>query len=109
MPQFCLSHNQRPSDPAGDIDISPERFERQLHWLERWRRVETLAQTLRAPESDRLTAITFDDGYRDNLTVALPLLEKYQLPMTLFVVAGFIGREGFLSPDELRDFQTSVS
>jgi len=95
------------SEPAdrlpGDIDISAERFERQLHWLERWRRVETLTQTLRAPESDRLTAITFDDGFRDNLTVALPLLEKYQLPMTLFVVAGFLGREGFLSPDELRE------
>jgi peptidoglycan/xylan/chitin deacetylase (PgdA/CDA1 family) len=95
------------SSPAaalpGDIDISPERFERQLRWLSNWRRMARLSETLRAPESDRLTAITFDDGYRDNLTVALPLLEKYQLPMTLFVAAGFLGREGFLSPDELRE------
>ncbi len=93
-----------PADPLpGDIDISPERFERQLRWLEHWRRVARLSETLHAPESDRLTAITFDDGYLDNLTVALPLLEKYQLPITLFVTAGFLGREGFLSPDELRE------
>ncbi|MEK6279122.1 MAG: polysaccharide deacetylase family protein [Acidobacteriota bacterium] len=87
----------------GDIDISPERFERQLRWLDTWKRVARLSQTLTAPESDRLTAITFDDGFRDNLTVALPLLEKYQLPMTLFVTAGFVGREGYLSPEELRE------
>jgi peptidoglycan/xylan/chitin deacetylase (PgdA/CDA1 family) len=87
----------------GDIDISPERFERQLRWLDRWGRVARLSETLSAPESNRLTAITFDDGYRDNLTVALPLLEKYQLPITLFVIAGFLGREGFLSRDELRE------
>jgi peptidoglycan/xylan/chitin deacetylase (PgdA/CDA1 family) len=48
-------------------------------------------------------AITFDDGYRDNLTVALPLLEKFNLPMTLFVAAGFVGREGYLSESELRE------
>jgi peptidoglycan/xylan/chitin deacetylase (PgdA/CDA1 family) len=93
-----------PAEPLpGDIDVSPDRFERQLRWLEGWRRVARLSETLSAPESDRLTAITFDDGFRDNLTVALPLLEKYQFPITLFVTAGFLGREGYLTPEELRD------
>jgi peptidoglycan/xylan/chitin deacetylase (PgdA/CDA1 family) len=35
--------------------------------------------------------------------VALPLLEKYDMPMTLFATAGFIGKEGYLSADELRE------
>jgi peptidoglycan/xylan/chitin deacetylase (PgdA/CDA1 family) len=93
-----------PPEPVeADADISPERFERQLQWLSRWRRVAKLEETLRAPAQRSLVAITFDDGYRDNLTVALPLLEKFQLPMTLFVAAGFVGRDGYLSPNEVRE------
>jgi len=93
-----------PAEPmAGDIDIPPHRFERQLQWLSRWRKVVTLDETLTAPRRQRLTAITFDDGFHDNLTVALPLLEQFRLPMTLFVTAGFLGRDGYLSPEELRE------
>src|SRR5882672_4671152 len=92
-----------PSEPLpGDIDISPERFAAQLRWLSRWRRVVRLEQTLNGAAS-RAVAITFDDGFRDNLTVALPLLEKFGLPMTLFVAAGFIGRNEYLSKEELRE------
>jgi peptidoglycan/xylan/chitin deacetylase (PgdA/CDA1 family) len=92
-----------PIEPLeADADISPERFEQQLRWLARWRKVAPLEETLRPRARRSLVAITFDDGYRDNLTVALPLLEKFQFPMTLFVAADFLGREGFLSEDELR-------
>lgn len=92
-----------PLEPLpADIDISRERFTRQLQWLSRWRRVARLDETL-SGASRRLVAITFDDGYRDNLTVALPLLEKFGLPMTLFVTAGFVGREGYLAKEELRE------
>lgn len=38
----------------------------------------------------RACSITFDDGYADNLTVALPILEKYQLPATVFVATGYL-------------------
>jgi peptidoglycan/xylan/chitin deacetylase (PgdA/CDA1 family) len=69
-----------PAEPLpGDIDISPKRFEQQLQWLSRWRKVVRLHQTLRGVDGDRLVAITFDDGFRDNLTVALPLLEGFNL------------------------------
>lgn len=92
-----------PPEPLpGDIDISREKFVKQLQWLSRWRRVARLDETL-SGAGNRLVALTFDDGYRDNLTVALPLLEKFGLPMTLFVAAGFVGRAGYLSAEELRE------
>ncbi|HWN09645.1 MAG TPA: polysaccharide deacetylase family protein [Pyrinomonadaceae bacterium] len=92
-----------PLEPLiADADVSPEKFERQLQWLARWRRVVTLEDTLSSSRRKGV-ALTFDDGYRDNLTVALPLLEKFQLPMTIFVTAGFLDREPYLSKSELRE------
>lgn len=41
-------------------------------------------------------ALTFDDGYRDNRDHALPVLERYGAPWTLFVTTGFASGEGGL-------------
>lgn len=38
----------------------------------------------------RACCITFDDGYADNLNIALPILEKYRLPATVFVATGYL-------------------
>ena len=94
--------SNRPEALPGDIDISPQRFEQHLQWLARWRSVVRLEETMGAA-TQRLTAITFDDGFRDNLTVALPLLERFKLPITVFVTAGFVGRDDYLSRSELRE------
>jgi peptidoglycan/xylan/chitin deacetylase (PgdA/CDA1 family) len=91
-----------PEPMLGEIDISPVRFEQQLEWLARTKRVIRLDETLNHT-TRRAIAITFDDGFRDNLTVALPLLEKFNLPMTLFVVAGFVDSDGYLSEEELQE------
>lgn len=104
MASILVYHSiSTPAAPMiGDIDISPSRFEQQLHWLSRTNRVVRLEDTM-TPSQRGAIAITFDDGFRDNLTVALPLLEKFNLPMTLFVVAGFVDSEGYLSDEELRE------
>ena len=45
--------------------------------------------------------ITFDDGYRNNLTTALPVLEKFRIPATIFVTAGYVGSSKILPSDEV--------
>src|SRR5215813_11653478 len=95
--------SSRPEPLPGDIDISPEGFARQLAWLGRRRTVVPLTDTLSADRARNRVAITFDDGFKENLTVALPLLEKHSLPATVFVTAGFVDRDDYLSRSELRE------
>jgi peptidoglycan/xylan/chitin deacetylase (PgdA/CDA1 family) len=45
------------------------------------------------PLPSRAVALTFDDGYRDNLELAVPLLRSLELPATFFLVPGLLSRE----------------
>jgi peptidoglycan/xylan/chitin deacetylase (PgdA/CDA1 family) len=72
--------------------ITRAAFERQLDYLARHYRVvdlHTLLSSMDRPGN--MAAITFDDGYADNLLEALPALERRGLPATLFAVAGWTG------------------
>lgn len=81
------------------LNVTPERFEQHLKILSGTGRVVSLAAAVSSlndgsaedgsAESSNGIAITFDDGYLDNLTQALPLLEKYQLPATIFITSRF--------------------
>ncbi|HEX3229078.1 MAG TPA: polysaccharide deacetylase family protein [Pyrinomonadaceae bacterium] len=96
-----------PGEPMpGDIDISREAFARQLDWLARRRSVVPLIETLNPNKGRNAVALTFDDGFRDNLTVAASMLEKYSMPATVFVTPGFIGNESYLSREEVRELSS---
>ena len=41
---------------------------------------------------DNAIALTFDDGYEDNLLDALPLLEEFEIPATFFLTTGGLAR-----------------
>jgi peptidoglycan/xylan/chitin deacetylase (PgdA/CDA1 family) len=76
------------SDPWG-LAVSPSIFDRHMSIVARERTVMPLTAMVEALIARRVPAdaigISFDDGYSDNLHVALPLLEKYDLPATFFV------------------------
>jgi peptidoglycan/xylan/chitin deacetylase (PgdA/CDA1 family) len=53
-----------------------------------------------APLPAGAVLITFDDGYRDNLANAVPILERYGYPAVLFVPIGYLGGRRPLPHDE---------
>jgi peptidoglycan/xylan/chitin deacetylase (PgdA/CDA1 family) len=46
----------------------------------------------RLPLPDGTVALTFDDGYASNYSLAYPILQEFNLPATLFVTSGFVDR-----------------
>ncbi len=84
-----------------EMNVTPDAFRAQMEWLAEHVEVCPLAE---AVEGARGVAITFDDGYRDNLTAAAPILADLGLSASVFVVAGRAGMR--LAHD--RDIETSA-
>ena len=49
--------------------------------------------------------LTFDDGYEDNYTTLLPMLEERGMKGTVYMITNSIGRKGYLSWNQLREMQ----
>jgi peptidoglycan/xylan/chitin deacetylase (PgdA/CDA1 family) len=84
--------------------VSPENFSSQLHALAAHWRIAPLAQlvaSLERPTAPPTVAITFDDGYADNLHQALPLLRRAEAPATFFLTSGMLGSTHEFWWDEL--------
>ncbi len=85
--------------------VSPQHFAEHLDILARWGvplALRDLTARLRAGRIPaRGVVLTFDDGYADNLSQALPLLERAHVPATIYASAGYLqGGEPYI--DELQ-------
>jgi peptidoglycan/xylan/chitin deacetylase (PgdA/CDA1 family) len=89
--------NRHPNDPAG-LHIRADRFEAQLNHLRRHYHVISLAKFLEArrtnaPLPNHSVVLTFDDGYRNFLTGALPRLTEREMPASVFLITDRIPAE----------------
>ena len=84
-----------PHDPW-DLAVSPTNFAQHLDLLRRKRTIVPLSWLAERIEQGRnanhAVAVTFDDGYRDLLTNAKPLLLRHGAPATVFVPGGLVGK-----------------
>jgi peptidoglycan/xylan/chitin deacetylase (PgdA/CDA1 family) len=78
--------------------VSPARFDEHMAYLrEHGYQPMTISAIVERLKSngkglpERVVAVTFDDGLADFLSGAVPVLQKYHFPATLFVATGFVG------------------
>ena len=91
-PRILMYHMISPHRPGAQFNklrVPPNQFEQQLAWLKEngWhfytmRELQALAPNF--PE--KAVALTFDDGFEDNYTHALPIMQKYGAKGTLYLV-----------------------
>jgi peptidoglycan/xylan/chitin deacetylase (PgdA/CDA1 family) len=90
------------------LAVSPVRFEEQLSVLRRTRRPLPLTDFVRDFRAGTLrpdaVAVTFDDGYVDNLLAGLPRLAAADVPATVFLATGYVDRPEPFWWDELAGF-----
>ncbi|MBW1667343.1 MAG: polysaccharide deacetylase family protein [Deltaproteobacteria bacterium] len=86
--------------------LDTKTFERQLHYIEERFEIiplSELAQLLKVgSQGSNYAAITFDDGYKDNYTQALPILRKHGIKAAFLPITDVLDRESMLWVDEVR-------
>jgi peptidoglycan/xylan/chitin deacetylase (PgdA/CDA1 family) len=90
-----------PDHDPWDLAVSVAHFDEQLAAIKETGRIVPLdAETRRRRvtrfgRDHRRLALTFDDGYVDNLYAALPVLERQEAPAVIFIATGFLDRASF--------------
>jgi peptidoglycan/xylan/chitin deacetylase (PgdA/CDA1 family) len=98
-PGLRILYYHRVSDDRDPLAVTPAAFRRQMDALaaagQRIVDLYEIDELALSPE-EAAVALTFDDGYRDVLHHALPVLREHGFPSTVFVVPGAIsGRVAF--------------
>ncbi len=104
-------HEGADSVDAYIYNVPPEDFRQQLDYLKSqgYTTISMLdymkARRGKMELPQKPIILTFDDGYEDNYTTLLPILEKYGMKATVYVITNQIGQPDYLNWNQLRDMQ----
>lgn len=102
--------------PEGDtlgqnLSVTPSSFDAQLEGLSKNDYVSIKVSDIADPdrkvisqiyaENKKPIALTFDDGYADAYTNALPILKKYQMIGTFYIIRNFVGRSNYMNQSQI--------
>lgn len=98
----------RVGSEVDDYTVTTTRFEEDMKTLS-WEGFNTLSleqvkqrlQNADSPLPDKPIIITFDDGYLDNYIKAFPILKKYGMKASFYIITSMIGTEDRLTADHI--------
>ncbi len=93
-----------------ELFVSPNEFYRQIEYLSKSGYKPLHFNEIKDYTKYKKTVIvTFDDGYADNYHIAYPILKKFNFKATIFMVAGYINKPGYLSEAQIREMTDIIS
>lgn len=106
-------HMVDPEDPPDGYvyNVPPKEFRAQLDYLrQEGYTTITMLEFMKAKKGkmelpEKPIVLTFDDGYENNYTHMLPILEEYGMKATIYMATNSIGLPGYLTWEELREMQ----
>jgi len=90
------------------LDITPYIFERQIETLVNdgyaFITMSEVGEMFDGKRSvpDKPVVLTFDDGYRDFYTDAYPIIKKYHVKATAYIISGFLGYRNYMRDTEIQ-------
>ncbi|SFT85623.1 Polysaccharide deacetylase [Selenomonas sp. GACV-9] len=103
--------NDEDNGEGWSYNVPPEEFRQQLDYLQQQGYTTiTMLEFMKAKKGklelpEKPVILTFDDGYEDNYTTMLPMLEERGMKAVVYMVTNDIGRPKYLSWNQLRDMQ----
>jgi len=95
-------------DPMGyNLSITPDDFAQQMAWLQSQGYTSVSMATAQGCMSGAIAcpprpiALTFDDGYEDAYSTALPIMQRYGMRGTFYIVNNFVGQPGYMTWEQL--------
>lgn len=117
VPILMYHYVEVPTDPKDtlrrSLDVFPSTFESQLSTLLSHGYTPIFMKDLAShfEGKQQLPAkpiiLTFDDGYRDFYTDAYPILQKYHVKATNYVISGFLGYPNYMTKDQVQAISSS--
>ncbi len=93
---------------SAELFVSPSELEKQLQALQEGGYTPITFEDLdRIEEIEKPVMLTFDDGYDDNYTELFPLLKKYNMKATVFVITNDVGIIHKLTEAQIREMSES--
>lgn len=103
LPVVLMYHlvEETPFTENAELFVTPADFEAQLRALSEAGYAFLFADEY-GPTDTPSVILTFDDGYADNYTIALPLLQAYGAKATVFIAANLVGQTHYLTEAQVR-------
>lgn len=94
LPRIVMLHQVDPDFEASGMNMPPHKFEQLIQYLVSKKSVFCFVSELEQfKDQKNIVAISFDDGFLDNYTHALPILKKYQVKATIYLATKIEGIE----------------